>query len=177
MMEGMWTRFFPVVRAVRERLARGDIGEVVAVQADFGFRASRSVSRLFEPAEGGGALLDIGIYPLAAASLAAQGEMPAAVRASGLLADTGVDVANAIALDYGGRLLANITVTLQARTPEETVYIGTKGHMRICTPAHAPTKCIITNVSWGMGWGEGPPFLLRPLLVVRYWGAFFCNGG
>lgn len=64
LMEGMWTRFFPVARAIRKAVAEGAIGKVVSVSASLGFKLEPSFNpRLYEPALAGGALFDVGIYP------------------------------------------------------------------------------------------------------------------
>ena len=68
LMEAMWTRFLPVIRKVRELLTDGVIGDVRMLTADFGFRAEANPgSRLFDPALGGGSLLDVGVYSVAMA--------------------------------------------------------------------------------------------------------------
>ena len=70
LMEAMWMRFIPLLRDLQRRLAENEIGEVRMLQADFGFRAPFDPSsRLFNLDLAGGALLDIGIYPLAFAML------------------------------------------------------------------------------------------------------------
>ena len=66
LMEAMWMRFIPLIREARRRVAEGMIGDVRMIQADFGFRVPiNPEGRLFVPALAGGALLDVGIYPLA----------------------------------------------------------------------------------------------------------------
>ena len=64
LMEAMWTRFLPMINNMLKLIMDGVIGDVVNVKADFGFKANfNPTSRLFDPKLGGGALLDIGIYP------------------------------------------------------------------------------------------------------------------
>jgi predicted dehydrogenase len=65
LMEALWTRFLPGFRSALEEVAAGTIGRILSVEADFGFHAPYDPARrLWDPAMGGGALLDIGIYPL-----------------------------------------------------------------------------------------------------------------
>lgn len=147
-MEGMWTRFFPAVRAARAAIARGDIGTVKLVQADFGFEADpddSSIARLYDPAIGGGALLDIGVYPLAAATLAYGGQAPTHIAAVGNVFRTGVDVTASISLKFGDKGVASVAYSVETETPEETTYIGTKGSIRLHTPAHCPTSVTINK--------------------------------
>jgi len=64
LMEAMWTRFLPATLQMLKWIEEGRIGEVISVKADFGFRAPFDPqSRIYNKALGGGALLDIGIYP------------------------------------------------------------------------------------------------------------------
>src|SRR3984957_13272837 len=69
-MEAMWTRFLPHVAVIRDWLARGVLGDVVTVTADHGqWFAEDAGFRLFAPELGGGALLDLGVYPVSFASM------------------------------------------------------------------------------------------------------------
>ena len=69
-MEALWSRFLPSYRIVADLLRGGRIGEPLLVEADFGFRVPLMPEhRLFDLAQGGGALLDLGIYPLQLCSL------------------------------------------------------------------------------------------------------------
>jgi dihydrodiol dehydrogenase / D-xylose 1-dehydrogenase (NADP) len=89
-MEGMWTRCFPVVREIVRRIQSGELGEIRYLQADFGFRpAFNPASRLFAPELGGGALLDVGVYPVALAFLVLGA--PTQIVSHATLGATGVD--------------------------------------------------------------------------------------
>ncbi len=69
-MEALWSRFLPAYRVVADLLRNGRIGEPLVVEADFGFRVPLMPEhRLFDLAQGGGALLDLGIYPLQLCSM------------------------------------------------------------------------------------------------------------
>ncbi len=69
LMEAMWTRFFPAYQQALEWLAAGEIGALTYLSAEIGFRSRASAeSRLFDPALAGGALLDVGVYPVALAA-------------------------------------------------------------------------------------------------------------
>ena len=96
-VEAMWTRFLPHLDVVRRCLEEGVLGEVVAVEADHGqLLHPDGPERMTEPALAGGALLDLGIYPIAFAHLALGGFT--AVQATGTLIDTGVDAGETIAV-------------------------------------------------------------------------------
>jgi len=139
LMEAMWTRFLPSIVRVRELIADGHIGEVRLVTADFGFRASFDAeSRLFAPELGGGALLDLGIYPLTLASMLCGA--PVAIQATANLGTTGVDEETAIILRHARGELAVLAASLRADTPREANIIGTGGRLRILFPWWAGTR-------------------------------------
>ena len=142
--EGMWTRCFPAVRKARELLAAGAIGEVVAVSADFGWAADPAVhGRTLDP-HSGGACLDVAMYPVAHALLAAGAGMPTVVATGSSKPAAGgggvVDWSVGAALSWPSGLTATVLCTLDGATPEEAVYTGTKGTLRILRPAHAPSR-------------------------------------
>ncbi|QSB15155.1 Gfo/Idh/MocA family oxidoreductase [Natronosporangium hydrolyticum] len=107
-MEAMWTRCNPVIRRVAERLADGAIGEVTAVHADFGLPGPVPPEhRLRDPALGGGALLDLGIYPLTLAHLVLG--TPATISAQASLTPEGVDQQTGLLLGYDSGAIAALT--------------------------------------------------------------------
>eukprot|EP01043_Picozoa_sp_COSAG02_P048154 COSAG02_NODE_4700_length_5079_cov_1134.378112_1_plen_221_part_00 len=89
LVEALWTRFFPAVVKAREIIASGAIGEVLQFQGDFGFRFdgvdSDATHRLTDPAQAGGASLDIGVYPISCMLLALGTETPSKIAAAGTL--------------------------------------------------------------------------------------------
>ncbi|MFZ0667033.1 MAG: Gfo/Idh/MocA family oxidoreductase [Acidimicrobiales bacterium] len=100
LMEAMWSRFLPSYFALRDILATGRLGEPLVVEADFGFRAPVSPDhRLFNPALGGGALLDLGIYAIQLCSMVFGGP-PYRIAADGVVGSTGVDEKVAAVLQY-----------------------------------------------------------------------------
>ncbi|KAJ0402175.1 hypothetical protein ATCC90586_008774 [Pythium insidiosum] len=144
LMEGMWTRFFPAVRFVREQLQKHVIGDVHHVQADIGFRFAPDNARLWERALGGGGLLDIGIYPLAFVTMVLGGD-PERVTASGKLSDGGVDVYGAVTLEYSGNRFASVQYSCLADFAETVTIVGSKGRLHIHTPSHHPTHVTTTT--------------------------------
>ena len=144
LMEAMWTRFLPAVVGLRELLAEGAIGEPRLFTADFGFRAKFDpASRLFDPALGGGALLDLGVYPVSFASMLF-GE-PTAVDGLANLGPTGVDEAACINLHHQGGALASSAISLRVDTPREGVIHGTEGRVRIHCPWWGATRLTISR--------------------------------
>jgi predicted dehydrogenase len=135
LMEAMWTRYLPALAEVRRVIASGEIGPVHQVVADFGFKANVGPEhRVFNPSLGGGALLDLGIYPLSiAAALLGPVE---SVRAEAQLGATGVDVQTGFTLRHRGGGMSVCCCSLQARTPCELTVSGERGHVRMNTMFH-----------------------------------------
>ncbi len=138
-MEAMWTRFLPAIVRVRELLAAGTIGEPRWLRADFGFKAPfNPKSRIFDPALGGGALLDVGVYPVSLASMVFG--PPKEISSNAVIGPTGVDEQDAIILGYDGGRLATLDACVTMTTPTEAVIAGEKGIIRIHTPFFRPRR-------------------------------------
>lgn len=138
LMEAMWTRCFPATAKLRQLLQAGAIGEARMLHADFGFRAElKPDGRLFNPALGGGALLDVGIYPVSLASLIFG--PPKKVSGLAHLGPTGVDEAAAMVLQYERGQLAVLSTSIRTTTPQEAVVLGTEGLVRLHAPWWKPT--------------------------------------
>ena len=145
LMEAMWTRFLPHVVRIRELLADGVLGEVRTVQADHGqwFRHDPK-HRLLNPELGGGALLDLGVYPVSFASMVFG--PPERVTAVGAPASTGVDAQTSMLLEHSGGRHAVLTTTLEARSANRAVIVGTRARIEIDATWYAPTTfAIITS--------------------------------
>ena len=139
LMEAMWTRFLPTLVKVRELLAEGAIGEARMVTGDFGFRTNFNPNgRLFDPNLGGGALLDVGIYPLSLAYMVL-GE-PNHISGMANLGETGVDEESAVLLGFSGGRIAVLTTAVRLNTPHEAFILGTEGWIKIHAPWWASTQ-------------------------------------
>jgi len=137
LMEAMWNRFHPTVREMTRLLANGAIGKPRLMVADFGFRARFDPgSRLFDIALGGGALLDLGVYPVALASLVFGPPGGVATRAH--LGPTGVDERAGIVFTYAGGRMTVLHTSLRERTPSEAMIFGSEGHLRLHGPIYRP---------------------------------------
>lgn len=132
LMDAVWTRFFPAMGKVRDWLAEKAIGDVLLVQSDFGFRMPEvdPTHRLFDPALGGGALLDVGIYPVQLASMV-YGKEPQNIASRATLGSTGVDELSVTVLQYSDYEMATVTTALQVDTPHEARILGSRGMILI----------------------------------------------
>jgi predicted dehydrogenase len=160
-MEAMWTRFLPIVVETRRLLAEGAIGTVRMVQADFGFRTSFNPSgRLFDPALGGGALLDVGVYPLALAQMVL-GE-PTRVLAAAEIGASGIDEQTAVVLGYPGGALALLSTAVTTNTPHEATILGTEGWIRLLPPWWVGQELVLHRA------GREDEKMVRPYLGNGY---------
>lgn len=146
LQEGTWTRFMPLVRRLRSIIQAGDIGDVRFVQGDFGVQFPEDNTRVWSLDTAGGALLDLGCYPITYLSWAIGPAQPEFQATSGKLDEkTGVDVFGNIALRYQGDVSAVVSWSGLCTTPEELVVSGTKGYLKILGPAHVPQKAIVAK--------------------------------
>ncbi|MET1060939.1 MAG: Gfo/Idh/MocA family oxidoreductase [Nocardioides sp.] len=138
-MEAMWTRFLPHIAALHEAVGGGEIGTVVGLAADHGqWFEHDPASRLFDPALAGGALLDLGVYPVSFAHdfLGA----PEEVTAVGSLTGAGVDAQVSMILTYPGDVQATLHTTLLAKTPTTAAIWGTEGYVEVAGDFYCPTS-------------------------------------
>jgi dihydrodiol dehydrogenase / D-xylose 1-dehydrogenase (NADP) len=145
LMEAMWTRFLPPIVKVREWIDSGEIGEVLLVKADFGFRAPwNPEGRLLNPALGGGALLDVGIYPVTFASMIF-GTKPEKILSTAHIGETGVDEQFSILLNYPAGKTATLNGAFRVDLTNEAYILGTEGHIRIPSFHSAKTALLYKN--------------------------------
>src|SRR3954451_24704139 len=139
LMEGMWMRCNPTVRRGKEKLARGERGQPMQVHADLGFVVDKPpTDRLLDPALGGGALLDMGVYPLTFASLFL-GE-PSTLAAAATLSEAGVDLSFALSLGYDTGAIASLTSTMTAWSPRTASIATDRGRIDFPQAFHHPTR-------------------------------------
>ncbi len=133
LMEAMWTRFLPIIEKTLQLIKEGEIGELKYLRADFGFVAPYNASsRLYDMQLGGGAQLDIGVYPLFLALLL-MGK-PDSIKSFSQLAPGGADETTSAILYYKNGNMANIHSTIVAQTPITAEIVGTGGALTLHRP-------------------------------------------
>ncbi|MGW0804519.1 Gfo/Idh/MocA family protein [Nonomuraea sp. NPDC002799] len=143
LMEAMWMRFNPLIQRVA---ADPRFGELRSVQASFGFTLPYDPAhRLWAPELGGGALLDLGIYPFGLAQLLLG--MPDDLRITGSLAPNGVDAEAGGVLLYPGGRKALVETSLLATYPNDARVVGTQMRAEIQAPFWAPQRILLTGPS------------------------------
>ncbi|RIJ76530.1 gfo/Idh/MocA family oxidoreductase [Nakamurella silvestris] len=139
LQEAMWTRFLPHIDVVRQLIADGTLGEISTVIADHGqYFTPDAASRLFDPNLAGGALLDLGIYPVSFASFALGA--PASVTAVGHQAFTGVDGQITAVLAAADGAQAVVNTTLFSKTPTTASISGSLARLEIAGDFYAPSS-------------------------------------
>lgn len=109
LMEAMWMRFLPHISYLKEIIKDGELGNVLDLKVDFSFKGSgNSEDRLLNPTLAGGALLDVGIYPLTYALLVFDQD-PVNVKGTADIGNTGVDESNSFTLHFSNNRMASCT--------------------------------------------------------------------
>ena len=142
LMEAMWTACHPVVRALRERLRAGEFGTPRHLHAELGFRVDADPeSRMFEPALGASALLDMGVYPLTFAHLMLG---PAEeLHATADLSDRGIDLDIAVSGRYPGGALATMTASMTSWSSRSAGIATDRGRIDL-GDFHHPERAVFT---------------------------------
>jgi len=157
LMEAMWTRYMPALAEVKRIIASGEIGVVNSVHADLGFVASSDPENRVNKRElGGGALLDLGIYPLSiACALLGPAE---SVQAQAILSEAGVDMTTGFTIQHQGGTMSINSCSLRARTPSELTVSGTLGSVRMEGMFHL-AQTLTVKLTSGVTRTVATPFL------------------
>ncbi|MBO9566501.1 MAG: Gfo/Idh/MocA family oxidoreductase [Niastella sp.] len=146
LMEALWSKFLPQYSKLQALLQAGKLGTVKSVLASFGFRPLQPVSpRLYDPALGGGSLMDIGIYNVFMA-MSILGK-PDTIEASMTPATTGVDEQCAVLFKYKNGAMAQLFSTFATDLATEVDICGTEGRIRLTTRFFDPTA----RIEWYAG--------------------------
>lgn len=130
LMEAIWSRFLPSYQHLMKLLRDNAIGDVVHVNANFGIMIAH-IDRIAKKAQGGGTLLDLGIYALNAVTMVYNGEKPEKIAAVGHLNEDGVDIAMSASLLYKNKRIAQVATSGIAEYPNDMVITGSKGRIKI----------------------------------------------
>ncbi len=141
-LEAMWARFLPSMDAIFEVINSGILGEIKLVSADHSQYLSH-VPRLWEPDLGGGALLDLGIYPVSFA-LRVLG-LPLRATAKATLTSRGVDETTSIIFEYESGAQANLTTSISATGSVTATVVGTDGRIEVDKAFYNQTSFRVYN--------------------------------
>jgi predicted dehydrogenase len=130
LMEAMWARFLPHFTKVREIVDSGVLGPILSIHADHGQRlADQGITRLIEPDLAGGALLDLGIYPVSFAHMILGN--PAHINSKAVMTEKGVDAQTSMIFTYDSGAQGVLTTTMVEQTPCRAVVAGLNGWLEI----------------------------------------------
>ena len=139
LMEALWTRMMPHFNYVLEEIKSGKYGSIKSLKADFCFEAPfNPKGRLFDKALGGGALLDVGIYPVFCA-LAILGK-PNEIIAETKIGETGIDEETSITLKYDNDVIADLNSSIVYQTPSTATLICDNGTITMESRFHETDK-------------------------------------
>ncbi len=127
--EAMWTRFLPLAQKLKEIIASNVIGEISTVMADLSFNIAWK-QRIQDPALGGGALLDLGVYGLTFVSMVL-GEDITDIQSQAILNDKGMDIQDIISLKFRSGQMAVVTCCASAFGPCKGIIYGANGHIEV----------------------------------------------
>src|SRR6478609_5901202 len=140
-MEAFWTRFLPHYLVLKKLLQEGRVGNIKYLHAEFGFIPTPPVApRIYDPALGGGSLLDIGIYPVFFA-LDVLGK-PDEIEATMTKASTSVDEQCSIQFKYKSGAIAQLFSTFTSNLQTGADIGGDKGRLRLTHRFHGPTTSL-----------------------------------
>lgn len=140
--EAMWTRFMPLVKKLQQLLKEKVIGEVTMVTANLNFPMLYK-ERLVKAELAGGALLDVGIYPLTIASLV-MGDDISKIRATGILNENGVDQFGQYTIVYQNGTMADLNAGMCSFSDGKAVIYGTKGFI-VVEGINRPESILVLN--------------------------------
>ncbi len=138
--EAMWLRFNPLMINIAEQLRKGVIGDVRTIIADIGYNLAGK-ERAIKPELAGGALLDVGIYPITAVFMI-MGGPPVQMSADPMLTNTGVDAYSTIFMRYPQGRTAVVTNTMMSNMDNRCTVYGTHGRVEIDN-VNNPSKVVV----------------------------------
>lgn len=183
-MEATWTRFFPLFAKVRELIISGRIGSVVEMRASLGHTVRFDPSaRLWDPERAGGALMDVGPYPLTWA--VGMLGFPVRVEADASFAANGIDEATGIRLTHENGAVSLLSASQRSALPNHVTIDGTEGRISVHLPIYAPRRVTAHSrgtdaaSSWTQPLADldqiGSPMFTStdrlPSKVLRVWGS------
>ncbi len=144
LMEAMWMRFNPAIRKIAELVEDGVIGWVHAIHADFGLPGPFPPEhRLRDPKLGGGALLDLGVYPINLVHLILG--LPATVRSWAHLTPEGVDETTGVLMGYAAGAIGAVTCSINGESRNIASITGTEGRIDLPTNFHEPRSFVLNR--------------------------------
>jgi len=144
LMEGIWSRFFPVYKRLKEELDKGTVGEVVQLIVPFCTLLTHK-ERCSLKELGGGTVLDVGVYCVQFTSFVFGGDKPIKIVASGHLNEDGIDESTSATVIYSKGRTATLITHGRAKYETDAVILGTKGSIKVPFRFWCPTELVTPN--------------------------------
>ncbi len=138
LVEAMWTKFFPAIQKVKEVLDSGILGDIVTVHGDLSYPLDKNKERLYKKELGGGALLDLGVYPISIAHYFLG--KPDSIKALAHFTESGVDETTSVLFNYKSGITGILNCSMVASSTNEFLISCKKGWIRINDSFHHPTS-------------------------------------
>jgi len=136
-MEGMWMRFIPMIQKAKELVGKGDIGKIQMLTANFGMPMQYEANnRQYDPKLGGGALLDLLVYPISLSHLILG--KPKTIQSLSTLTPSGVDAQTSCMFSYDSGAISNLQASFSTALANEVYIYGEKGSIHITAPIYRP---------------------------------------
>ena len=143
-MEAMWSRLLPVGNVIAQVIESGLLGQVLSINADFGAKFEVDpASRIYDPALGGGALLDLGIYPIAFSAMVSP--VRQLLHASGRMTETGVDASFTAVLANEDGSTTSVFSSIETDSPQSAWIAGTRATLEVQRPIFAGSRLVLRN--------------------------------
>lgn len=141
-MEAMWSRLLPVGNVIAQVIESRLLGQVLSISADFGAKfAVDPASRIYDPALGGGALLDVGIYPIAFSAMVSPARQ--LLHTSGRMTETGVDASFTAVLANEDGSTASVFSSIETDSPQAAWIAGTEATLEVQRPIFAGSRLVL----------------------------------
>ena len=145
LMEGLWSRYFPLYQQVRQWVEAGEIGTIKLVTSTFGSNVPRILEdRMLNHELAGGALLDMGVYNVAISQWVYR-KNPASFTAYSYLGETHVDELTSVSLVYDDGAVSQFTCNMLVQSANDMFIYGTKGHIHVHPPLWASTRATLVT--------------------------------
>lgn len=166
LMEAMWSRFLPAYVELKRLVDDGAIGEVRKVEASFGFPIPESGPgarpALYDPALGGGSVLELGVYPVQLSHWLLGSEPT--VAAFGSISSNGVDLDTTALLLFGDGGTGTISSSIRTVLPNDARILGTEGYIQLPAPHHCPNGLTVSRYN-PSGPGTMEPHIIRAPII------------
>lgn len=129
LVEAMWTRFMPARQMVDDLITEDIIGRIMSVTANLGYDIKHK-ERLIKPELAGGALLDLGVYPIQFALMTVKSPLKK-ISSDAVLSREGVDLMNSITLTFENGVMAVLHSSMMSSTDREGIIYGNNGRIHV----------------------------------------------